>query len=492
MLRLKSLDLAKSPLTALAIPVCSNHPWIEDQALSVVIDSAYQWQEFKGEAEEQITLYTPQGIEAQRVILRGLGPRDDVTAEALRSCAGELIKHAAKGGLTEITLAAPPPGALALDTETVIRALGEGALLANQPFDHYKKEPSWKALKTITIAVTRHVAGRYKSLAKEIRTVCEGTLLARHWANLAPNDKSPDVLAKLMAKEARRRKLKVRTLTEKELARQKFDALLAVGIGSPHPPRLVIMEHRDPGAKQTLALVGKGVTFDTGGINLKPSASITGMKIDMAGSAAVAAAVITAARLKPKINIIGALPLAENMPSGDATRPSDIVTAYSGKTVEINNTDAEGRLILADAMAYVIQTYQPDMIIDLATLTGACVVALGKKMAGIFASDSALADRLIAAGQRSHERCWPLPLPEDYLEDLKSDYADISNIGKDRWGGAITAALFLKQFVGQTPWAHIDIAGPAAVKKATAYQTPGATGFGVRLLWEFIRNLEAS
>ncbi|MGB5987588.1 MAG: M17 family metallopeptidase, partial [Desulfobacterales bacterium] len=223
---------------------------------------------------------------------------------------------------------------------------------------------------------------------------------------------------------------------------------------------------------------------------LKPSGSITGMKIDMAGSAAVAAAVITAARLKPKINIIGALPLAENMPSGQATRPSDIVSAYSGKTIEINNTDAEGRLILADAMAYVIKTHKPDLIIDMATLTGACVVALGQKMAGIFASDELLADQLIAAGQRSFERCWPLPLPDDYIEELKSDYADISNVGKDRWGGAITAALFLKEFVGDTPWAHIDIAGPAATKKAGAYQTPGATGFGVRLLWDFIQHLE--
>ncbi|MGB5985029.1 MAG: M17 family peptidase N-terminal domain-containing protein, partial [Desulfobacterales bacterium] len=219
MLRLKSLNFAKSPLTTLAIPVCSDHPLVADKKLLEIIDHARQWQEFNGKSEERITLYGPPGVQAQRVILIGLGPREKITAESLRSCAGELIKYTAKGGLTEITLAAPDPGALDLDTETVLRALGEGAVLSNHSFDHYKSDPTWTALKAIDIAVTRHVAGSYKSLAKEIQTICEGTLLARHWANLAPNDKSPEVLAKLMAKEARRRKLKVRILTEKELAR---------------------------------------------------------------------------------------------------------------------------------------------------------------------------------------------------------------------------------------------------------------------------------
>jgi len=490
MLKLRSLNFTKSPLTTLALPVCTDHPLTADPALTAIIDQARQWQEFSGKPKERITIYNPAGIRAHRVILSGLGPRAEVTAESLRLYSGDLVNHAAKGGLTEITIAAPAPDTLELDTETVLRGLGEGAALANHAFEHYKSEPDRVILKKIDIAVTRHVSGKYKPLAEEVQTVCEGTLLARHWANLAPNDKPPEILAKEMAAEARRHKLKVRILSEKELTRQKFGALLAVGKGSDKPPRLVLMEHRASGARKTVALVGKGVTFDTGGINLKPSGSITGMKMDMAGSAAMAAALITVARLKPRVNVIGVMPLVENMPSGRATRPSDIVTAYSGKTIEINNTDAEGRLILADAMAYVNKKYKPDMIIDMATLTGACVVALGEKMAGVFSSDDLLSEQLVAAGRRTFERLWPMPIPEDYLEQLKSDCADISNVSKGRWGGAITAALFLKEFVGDTPWAHIDIAGPASIKKGNAYQTPGATGFGVRLMWDFIRKLE--
>jgi leucyl aminopeptidase len=490
MLKLRSLKFTKTIVPTLAIPVCSDEPLFSDEGLSPIVETALQYPEFSGKQKQTLTLYTPAGIKAERVVLIGLGPRKEVQGESLRTCAGELIKMAAKGGLTEIAIAAPPPGSLDMDTETIVRALGEGAVMANYAFEHYKSESEHTALKRIDIAVTRHVTMKYKHLASEVQIVCEGNLLARHWANLAPNEKSPESLAKMMAQEARRRKLKVRVMSEKELARLKFGALLAVGMGSHKPPRLVLMEYRNPGASKTVALVGKGVTFDTGGINLKPSDSITGMKMDMAGSAAMAATLVTVARLKPKINVIGALPLAENMPSGKAVRPSDIITAYSGKTVEINNTDAEGRLILADAMAYVNQKYKPDLIIDMATLTGACVMALGEKIAGVFTPDKELENQLLSAGERSYERCWPLPLPEDYKEELKSDYADISNIGKGRWGGAITAALFLKEFVGDTPWAHIDIAGPASTKKGASYQTPGATGFGVRLMWEFIRKFQ--
>jgi leucyl aminopeptidase len=224
-------------------------------------------------------------------------------------------------------------------------------------------------------------------------------------------------------------------------------------------------------------------------MNLKPSKSLHRMKVDMAGAAAVAATLFNVARLKPKRSVIGIIPLVENMLSATATRPGDIVKSYDGKTVEIGNTDAEGRLILIDAMAYAIKTYHPQTLIDIATLTGACVTALGRKIAGLFTYDDALAEKILISGEKTQERCWRMPLPEDYKELLKSELADINNMPSSRAGAAITAALFLSEFVGNTRWAHIDIAGPASSSKESAYCAAGATGFGVRLLSDLIDRL---
>jgi leucyl aminopeptidase len=278
-------------------------------------------------------------------------------------------------------------------------------------------------------------------------------------------------------------------MDERWLKEQKFGAMLAVGQGSNAKPRLVVLEYAPRNAKKTIVLVGKGVTFDSGGINLKPSGSIETMKMDMSGAAAVAGTLLAVARLKPSVRVVGVMPLVENMPSGTAIRPGDIVRSYAGKTIEIGNTDAEGRLILIDALAWAIEQYKPDATIDLATLTGACVVALGEKIAGVFSKDRDLSDAIMAAGETTHERCWPLPLPEDYKELLKNDFADLNNISSGRWGGAITAALFLSEFVGDTRWAHIDIAGPAWIKKASDYCGAGGTGFGVRLLCELLEKI---
>ena len=278
-------------------------------------------------------------------------------------------------------------------------------------------------------------------------------------------------------------------LNETQLKQKKFGALLAVAAGSQTKPSLVILEHRVPGAKKTIALVGKGVTFDSGGLNIKIGNSLAAMKSDMSGAAAVAATLIGAAKINLKLNLIGAIPIVENMPSGTATRPGDIIRSYAGKTIEIGNTDAEGRLILIDAISYVVKTYKPQFLIDVATLTGACVVALGEKIAGVFSNDEDLAGAIIAAGEKTYERCWQMPLPEDYKELLKSEFADISNIGSTRWGGAIAAALFISEFTGDTPWAHIDIAGPAYSSKESAYCGAGGTGFGVRLLAELLDKL---
>ena len=320
-------------------------------------------------------------------------------------------------------------------------------------------------------------------------TVCNASIMAREWVTTPANDKRPEVFADMIRKAATATGLKVSVKDEGWLEKQKFGAMLAVGQGSTAKSRLVTVEYAPKVAKKTLVLVGKGVTFDSGGINLKPSGSIETMKMDMSGAATVAGTLLAVARLKPDVKVVGVMPLVENMPSGAAIRPGDIIRSYDGKTIEIGNTDAEGRLILVDAMAWAIKQYKPDTMIDLATLTGACVVALGEKIAGVFSKDPTLADAIVASGEKTHERCWQLPLPEDYKELLKNDFADLNNVSSGRWGGAITAALFLSEFVGDTRWAHIDIAGPAWAKKASDYCGAGGTGFGVRLLCDVIKNI---
>ena len=392
-------------------------------------------------------------------------------------------------GLRQVVIALPVVDNLPLDHAVLVTALAEGVCLGNHFYDQYKQEKDSSPLEKVIF----HLAVGEKKLPasrlKRIETICAGTIMARDWVSMPPNDKRPEQFARLIASEARKVKLEVDIFDERVLKQKKFGALLAVSSGSTSKPRLVTLAYRPKNARKTVVFVGKGVTFDSGGINLKPSASLADMKMDMSGAAVVAATLIALARLKPRIHVVGILPIVENMLSGEATRPGDIIRSFSGKTVEIGNTDAEGRLILVDAIAYAIKKYKPETIIDLATLTGACVVALGEKVAGVFSRDEGLAGDIVDVGRTIHERCWRLPLPEDYKEQLKSEFADIGNIGSTRWGGAITAALFLSEFVGDARWAHIDIAGPAYAKKKSDYCPAGGTGFGVRLLCELLERL---
>jgi leucyl aminopeptidase len=386
-------------------------------------------------------------------------------------------------------IAVPLAGKIKMEIQAAIEAMMEGAFLSNHLYHKYKKEKKHQPLKRIDFLAGPNEAKKYTRLPSRISTVCQGTILAREWVSMPPNDKRPELFAKSIVTLARKEKLKVTVLGEKELKQKKFGAILAVAAGSKNKPRMVILEHNPAKAKKTVALVGKGVTFDSGGINLKPTASLVDMKMDMSGAAVVAATLITAAKLKSRVKLVGIIPIVENMPSGDASRPGDIIKSYDGKTVEISNTDAEGRLILIDAISYAIQKYKPQTLIDLATLTGACVVALGEKIAGTFSFDDKLAENIILSGQKTNERCWRMPMPEDYKELLKSDFADLNNVGSTHYGGAITAALFLSEFVKDTSWAHIDIAGPAYAKKESAYCGVGGTGFGVRLLFDLMDRL---
>ena len=489
MLELKTVNLKRVKVDTLVVPVCEDHDIHADQTSRSLIDTAKTIAAFKGQKGDRVTLFQPAGTRINRVVFFGLGSLDDLDGEVFRVFAGKAVTFCIDAGLTAITVATPSAANLKMDAGTLFGALMEGACLGNHIFDRYKQKREKTPVKKIILTATAAQKKAYAGLAASVAAVCDATVMAREWVTTPSNDKRPAAFAEMIQKAATSAGLKVSVRDDRWLEKQKFGAMLAVGQGSSATPRLVILEYAPRGAKKTLVLVGKGVTFDSGGINLKPSGSIETMKMDMSGAAAVAGTMMAVARLKPGVKVVGVMPLVENMPSGTAIRPGDIIRSYDGKTIEIGNTDAEGRLILVDAMAWAIRRYKPDTMIDLTTLTGACVVALGEKIAGVFTKDPSLADAIVASGEKTHERCWPLPLPEDYRELLKNDFADLNNVSSGRWGGAITAALFLSEFVGDTRWAHIDIAGPAWAKKASDYCGAGGTGFGVRLLCDLIEKI---
>lgn len=471
----------------LVIPVCEDADIHPPALMPALLHQARDLKGF-GADNEDIVFYAPSGVLAAQVMIVGLGKKDKLDGEMLRRACGRAIKKCIQKEISEALFVVPFTEVLHMEPDVILEAMVEGALLGNYQFDRFKK-PKHPSLLKIAFAVPKGSVQHARRLSQKINIICDGTLLAREWVIIPSNLKRPEQFARSLVQAAEKENLKTEVLDHTALKKKNFGALLAVAAGSDANARMVILEH-DPGnTAQTLALVGKGVTFDSGGINLKPQGSLEDMKMDMAGAAAVAATMITAARLKLPVRLIGVLPLVENMPSGSATRPGDIVKSFSGKTIEINNTDAEGRLILADALSYVIQTYKPDAVVDLATLTGACVVALGERIAGVFSPDDEMSETLVASGRKTFERCWKMPLPEDYRDLLKSEFADICNITGLKWGGAITAALFLSEFTENTRWMHVDIAGPAYVKKETAYCGVGGTGFGVRLLCDWIEQM---
>jgi len=320
--------------------------------------------------------------------------------------------------------------------------------------------------------------------------LAESQNLARELSNEPPNELPPAALAQAAERTAKEGGLKCRVLDVKELQRLKMGGILAVGGGSSNPPRVIVLEHNAPkrGArpKATVCVVGKGITFDSGGLSLKPSGSMVTMKHDMSGAAAVVGILRAAALLSIPLHVVGVIGSAENMPSHTAYRPDDIITTMSGQTVEIGNTDAEGRIVLSDALYYANSQFKPQAIIDLATLTGACSVALGNWASAVLGSHERLVEALRRAGEATHERVWQLPLWPEHREFMRSQIADVKQVG-GRQGGTITAAAFLSYFVGDTPWAHLDIAPTANTERASAYQPVGATGVGVRLVTECLR-----
>ncbi|MBM4130439.1 leucyl aminopeptidase [bacterium] len=441
---------------------------------------------FTAKAEALLPLPRPGG---GWVLLVGLGPADKAGLETVRCAAGRAAARAAEMKASRLAVVLPPPGALAFDDRTLARCWAEGARLGLPPQGTLKSGPAKDrggapARLTLVAAARRHRALREGSAEGE--AFAAGCLLARELVNLPPNLLTPAALAGRARAVARREGLSCRPHGPARLRQWRMGGLLGVGQGSANPPRLVELHWRPRGrggrALPKVALVGKGITFDTGGISLKPAAGMELMKSDMGGAAAVLGAAVVAARLRLPLDLTVIIPTAENMPDGRAARPSDIITMANGKTVEILNTDAEGRLILADALWYAARG-RPDHIIDAATLTGACVVALGSHFAGLMGNSAELIDVLRQAGGETFERTWHLPVVDEHREEVVGSWSDLKNLGEGRDAGALTAAAFLSHFVDEsTSWAHLDIAGVAWAARATATCPRGATGFGARLI----------
>ncbi|MFP4159878.1 MAG: leucyl aminopeptidase [Desulfobacterales bacterium] len=489
MIRIRTDHPAVVKTDILVLMVFEDGAAYKDPQLQELADRALDWPEFSGKTADELMFYDIQGVKAKRTLVLGVGKAADSDAETLRRAAGRAVNRAIGLDQSSLLICAPEPETGPTDRNAVAEAVMEGAVLANYRFDLYKKDKKHKPVNTIEFYAEAGFEKRAGRIAEKTGAVCRGTLLARDWVNMPPNEKRPSRFARSIVKAAQKQSMDTVVLDTGDLKKNRMRALLSVASGSSSRPQMVILDYRPESWEKTIALVGKGVTFDSGGINIKPASGLETMKQDMAGAAAVAAALISAADTCFSNRLVGVIPLVENMPSGTAYRPGDIVKTASGKTVEIGNTDAEGRMILADALDYAVRQYSPDALIDLATLTGACKVALGEKIAGVFSPDSKLSGLIAESGRKTHERCWSMPMPDDYREMLKSDFADIKNVGQNRWGGAIAAALFLSEFTGGSIWAHIDIAGPAYAGSSGDYCPPGGTGFGVRLLMDLIEKL---
>jgi leucyl aminopeptidase len=434
-----------------------------------------------GAAEEVVTLASVPGVAAPLVVLVGLGASSARASsfdhEVLRRAAGAAVRSLKGGGKVVVAL----PGGDA----SSVAAVAEGAALGAYRYAGLRGSAAKPAKNGVTaVTVRTSDAKAVKAAAARAAVLAEAKAYAADLVNTPPNKLFPQSFADSVKERAAagKAKVSVKVLDEKALAKGGFGGIVGVGQGSVHPPRIVTLTWSPAKGKGSVALVGKGITFDSGGLNLKPSTGMVTMKCDMAGAAAVAATVFAAAELGVPVQVTGYLCLAENLPSGTAQRPSDVVTMRNGTTVEILDTDAEGRMVLGDGICLAGEA-KPDAIVDIATLTGAQAVALGNRVAGIMANDDTFRDRVRAAADASGEAAWPMPLPKDLRAQLDSAVADIAHKG-ERWGGMLTAGLFLKEFVTEgTPWAHLDIAGPAFNEGSPWGYTPkGATGYGVATL----------
>lgn len=453
---------------------------------------AFKNKRFSGKKGEILSSFNPGYNEALEIILVGLGSRDKFTLPLLRETIGKMAQRSLANNAQEVRLFLESFVGGKIRLEEATPAITETALLATYKFDKFQKsQDNGQSKKPLSLEILVARKGGLKNLEKIVRAseiTASGTLAARDLINQPGNVINPVKLAEEARRIAHQKKLRCTILGLAELRRMKMGGILAVNQGSKTPPALVILEYGNSyKSRGTICLLGKGVTFDTGGISIKPAADMEKMKYDKAGACTVIATLATVADLKLPLHVVGITPAVENMPSENPQRPGDIIRMYSGKTVEVINTDAEGRLILADALTYAAR-FKPKAIIDLATLTGMCAYTFADKAIGLMGNDRRLLERIKEAGEGAGERCWELPLWDEYGEMIKGHHSDLLNVG-GRYAGTITAGMFLKEFVPEkTPWAHLDIAGTAWCDTPRPDCPKGATGVGVRLLIQLLKN----
>jgi leucyl aminopeptidase len=486
-LRLASAETASLDVDAIVVGVVKNDtdiglaPGAEtvDQAFEGSLSAVLTGLGATGKVGEVTKIPTFGRLSAPIVVAAGLG--DSFDEEALRRAAGAALRSLAGSGSVALLLPAA--------TGEAVAAVASGALLGNYSYLNYRTGDGHK--RPVAEVTVVSDAGTEDAL-RRAEILAESVALVRDLVNTPPSDLPPEAFADVAGRVADEVGLAAEILDEKALVEGGYGGIVGVGQGSVNPPRLVRLAYRHPEAAKTIALVGKGITFDSGGLSLKPADSMDWMKSDMGGAAAVLGALQAVARLRPAVNVVGYLAIAENMPSGTAQRPSDVLTVYGGKTVEVLNTDAEGRLVMADAIVRATDD-DPDLIIDVATLTGAQLVALGTRTAGVMANDDEVRDKVVDAARRAGEAAWPMPLPDELRKGLDSSVADIANVSGDRWGGMLVAGLFLREFVPEgVRWAHLDIAGPAFHKGEPYGYTPkGGTGAAVRTLVQVAEDVAA-
>jgi leucyl aminopeptidase len=459
-----------------------------DKAAKGALSRALGVSRFKGRADDLLQVLAPGDLALSRVLLFGLGQANALDALAAQAIGGRLVAHTNSTGDNALAIGIDAIPGASLSPAEMAAHMAFGARLRAYRFDKYrtKEKPEQKpTLKKLTLLVEDPAAA--KKLFEPLDRLVDGVVFTRDLVSEPANVIYPESLAE-QAKTLEELGVKVEILGEKEMKKLGMNALLGVGQGSARESQLVVMQWKglpDSRKKPPVAFVGKGVTFDTGGISIKPAAGMEEMKWDMAGAGAVIGLMKALAGRKAKVNAVGVIGLVENMPSGTAQRPGDVVKSMSGQTIEVINTDAEGRLVLADAIWYAQDRFKPQFVVNLATLTGAIMIALGQIHAGLFSNNDQLSERLLAAGRASGELLWRMPLGEGYDKIINSDIADVKNVG-NRYGGSITAAQFIQRFVNGVPWAHLDIAGMAWSDKDAPTVPKGATGYGVRLLERFV------
>ncbi len=468
-----------------------------DKALDGLLARLVAEEQFKGKKGQTLSLHTHGRIAPSRVLLVGAGARKDFAAADLRGFGARTMKAGASAQAKVVTAVLPySEGA---SQERHAQFLTEGALLAAYRFDKYltgeRKKPEVVEELKLAMSPDNVDGSRLDAVKRGLQRaeqIAHAVSLARDLINEPAGEMTPKKMAEVAQRVAKQHGLEIKVLGPKECEKLGMGMFLAVAQGSEEEPRFIHLTYRPKGktpAKKKVALIGKGVTFDSGGLSLKPSSAMEDMKVDMSGAAAVIAAIGVLADLGVPYEVHAIAACTENMPSGKSYKLGDVLKSMNGKTVEINNTDAEGRLTLGDAITYAVQECRVDEIFDFATLTGACMVALGPHTAGVMGNDLSLVERWLASARLAGEEMWHLPLPPGLRDQLKSDVADMRNTG-ERWGGALTAGLFLKEFVGDTPWVHVDIAGPASADKEIGHTPKGGTGFGVSTIVEYLASRE--